>query len=99
MGMTDAFDEENADFSGLGTYADEFDYNIFINKVVHKTYVKVGEKGTRAGAVTVIEMGKAAAGDFPEEPKQVYLDRPFVYIIIDCENNIPLFIGTMMDMD
>jgi len=30
------------------------------------------------------------------EPKQVYLDRPFVYLLIDCETNLPFFIGTLM---
>lgn len=34
----------------------------------------------------------------PEEPKVVYLDRPFIYMIIDTDNSIPLFIGTMKDM-
>ena len=32
------------------------------------------------------------------DPKQVYLDRPFVYMLIDCKNDIPFFIGTMMDI-
>ena len=29
--------------------------------------------------------------------KQVYLDRPFVYMIVDWENKVPFFVGTMMD--
>ena len=40
--------------------------------------------------------GNAAAP--AEEPKRVYLDRPFVYMLIDCENNIPFFLGAMTDM-
>ena len=40
---------------------------------------------------------KDKAGD-PGEVKTVYLDRPFVYLLIDCENNIPFFIGTMNDL-
>ncbi|MBO5281270.1 MAG: serpin family protein, partial [Clostridia bacterium] len=99
MGMNDAFDEEKADFSGLGTYTDIVDYNIYINRVIHKTHIKVGEKGTKAGAVTVVEMGKADSASDPNERKSVCLDRPFVYMLIDCENNIPFFIGTVMDMD
>lgn len=95
MGMGAAFDPDIADFSSLGTAADG---NIYIDQVIHKTYIKVGEKGTRAGAATVVAMNKAEAGE-PVEPKRVYLDRPFVYMIIDCENNVPIFIGALADVN
>ena len=95
MGMTEAFDMYNADFEGLGASTAG---NIFINSVLHKTFISVGEKGTKAGAATIVEMNDGAAAE-PQEPKEVYLDRPFVYMLIDCENNIPFFIGTMMDVD
>ncbi|MCR5637949.1 MAG: hypothetical protein K6F97_03810, partial [Lachnospiraceae bacterium] len=38
----------------------------------------------------------AGAYEMPEvkERKEVYLDRPFVYAIVDNENNLPIFIGT-----
>ena len=96
MGMTDAFDANNADFDGLGTSANG---NIFIGQVIHKTFISVGELGTKAGAVTVVDMPAGSAPGEPEEPKQVYLDRPFVYMLIDCENDIPFFIGTMTDIE
>ena len=95
MGMPKAFDPNNAEFEGLGTSNAG---NIFISRVLHKTFISVGEKGTKAGAATVVEMADGAAAE-PQEPKEVYLDRPFVYMLIDCENNIPFFIGTMMDVD
>lgn len=95
IGMVNAFDENLSDFSNLGGYAGG---KINISAVIHKTYIQVGEKGTRAGAVTVVEMD-AGASPNPEEPKEVYLDRPFVYMLIDCENNIPFFIGSMTDIN
>ena len=95
MGMTDAFDAEAANFNAIGTSSAG---NIFINRVLHKTYISVGEKGTRAAAVTIVEPADGATME-PEDPKEVYLDRPFVYMLIDCENNIPFFIGTMMDVN
>ena len=95
MGMTEAFDMYNADFEGLGTSTGG---NIYISRVLHKTFISVGEKGTKAGAATVVEMKDGAAAE-PTEPKEVYLDRPFVYMLVDCENNIPFFIGTMMDVN
>ena len=33
------------------------------------------------------------------EEKEVYLDRPFVYMLVDCTTNVPFFIGTMMDVE
>ena len=95
MGMTEAFDMYNADFEGLGISTGG---NIYISRVLHKTYISVGEKGTKAGAATVVEMKDGAAAE-PTEPKEVYLDRPFVYMLVDCENNIPFFIGTMVDVN
>ena len=94
MGMPLAFDKAAADFSGLGTY--DVDGNIFINSVIHKTFIQVDEKGTKAGAVTMIEAGATSAlsGDLPK-PKEVYLTRPFIYMLIDCESNTPFFIGVM----
>lgn len=95
MGMTDAFNGSLADFSSLGTSSDG---NIYIGRVIHKTYIQVGEKGTKAGAATAVEMNDESAYVTEGEIKQVYLDRPFVYMLIDCENNIPFFIGTAMDI-
>ena len=94
MGMTDAFDAEYADFSGIGSSTEG---SLYIGRVIHKTYIEVGEKGTRAGAATAVAMGNGGIFS-PEEIKQVYLDRPFVYMLIDRENKIPFFIGTLMDV-
>lgn len=96
MGMSDAFDYSTANFSGLGEFKER---NIFIGRVLHKTYISVGEKGTKAGAATVVEMAAGSAIEDPSDIKTVNLDRPFVYMIVDCENNIPLFIGTMMNIN
>ena len=95
MGMSNAFNVTFADFTGIG---DSTEVGIYISKVIHKTYIQVGEKGTKAGAVTAIEMNDGSAGP-PDEIKQVYLDRPFVYMLIDCETNTPFFIGTVMDVN
>ena len=96
MGMTDAFHESAADFSRLGTYHSD-GMNIYISRVLHRTYISVGEQGTRAGAATAVEMNPGSAA--PEtETRKVILDRPFVYMLIDCETNLPFFIGTIMDM-
>ena len=71
--------------------------NICINRVLHKTFISVSEKGTRAGAATAVEMVAEGALQI-EDYKTVTLDRPFVYLLIDCQTNLPFFIGTMMDV-
>jgi len=96
MGLTDAFDPDKADFTGIGTLVDG---NIYISRVLHKTYISVAEKGTKAGAATLVEMKAEGAAMESEPPKEVYLDRPFVYMIIDTENNVPVFIGTVTNFD
>ena len=92
LGMADAFDGERADFTGMGHSTLG---NIYINRVLHKTFIDVTPLGTRAGAATVVEMNAESAAIPPEEPKSVILDRPFLYMIVDTQYNIPLFIGAM----
>ena len=89
MGMTDAFDEDQADFHGIGTSDNG---NIYINMVLHKTYIEVDEQGTKAGASTVVGMVETTALYEPEI-KTVHLDRPFLYAIIDTETQMPIFLG------
>ena len=94
MGMTDAFDANKADFSRMGSCEAG---NLYISRVLHKTAITVAEQGTKAGAATVVEIMCGSA--FTPDPKEVTLNRPFVYMLIDCRQNIPFFIGTLMDVD
>ncbi len=93
MGMKDAFGPY-ANFSGLGTTTREY---ICIDRVLHKTFISVGEKGTKAGAATMVAVADGTSAML--ERKEVYLNRPFVYMLIDCESNVPFFIGTMMSLE
>ena len=87
MGMEEAFSMERADLSRMGSG------NLFISKVEHKAYIDVDERGTKAGAATVVEVGTTSV---PPPPIPVILDRPFIYAIIDNATNLPLFIGTLL---
>lgn len=93
LGMTTAFDKNSADFSKIGSSANG---NIFIGNVIHKTFISVDELGTKAGAVTKVEMNTTSAPNM--DIKYVKLDRPFVYAIIDNTTKLPFFIGTVMDI-
>ncbi|MBQ1817017.1 MAG: serine protease, partial [Clostridia bacterium] len=90
MGLTQAFDDGAADFSGMGASENG---NLFIKQVVHRTFIEVNEHGTKAGAATVFLMPTNTAAINP----CVTLDRPFLYMLVDLETGIPFFIGTMAD--
>ncbi len=93
MGMQNAFGK-SADFGALGHSEAG---NIAIGRVLHKTFLSVAEQGTKAGAASAVEMLDRAAPS-PEEPKCVVLDRPFIYLLLDCKTAVPLFIGAMTDL-
>ena len=96
MGIEDAFDWKTADFRGLGTYVNK---NIYINRIIHKTFISVGELGTEAVAATVEEAVAEAAEEMEEiEIYEVYLKRPFLYAIVENETNIPVFIGVVNEI-
>ncbi|MBQ7647082.1 MAG: serpin family protein [Clostridia bacterium] len=95
MGMPASFDGNISDFGGIGSYENA---NLYISRVLHKTFIEVAEQGTKAGAATAVEISNVTSAG-PMDPKQVYLDRPFVYMLIDCETNTPFFIGTLTDIE
>ena len=92
LGIKDAFDEDRADFSALGNA----DGNLSISRVLHKTHIAVDEAGTKAGAATAVEIMEKSA---MIEQKSVYLDRPFLYMIIDTKANLPIFMGTVETLE
>ena len=93
MGMTDLFDEGLADLTGIGEGASG---NLYCSGVYQKTFIEVNRHGTKAAAITWAE-NKCEAAD-PMEPKYVYLDRPFVYAIVDGKTGLPLFVGVVTVM-
>ena len=92
LGMSLPFDPEKADFSALGYYESG---NIFISRVLHKSYITVDEKGTKAGAATAADI--KATSDIGGL-YSVTLDRPFVYAVIDDAYGLPVFIGAVTDI-
>ena len=94
MGVTDAFDASRADLRAMGGAPND---QLYVSAVLHKTYLSLDENGTKAAAVTAVVTDTASA-----EPPQVYrvvLDRPFVYMIVDTHANLPLFLGTVTQMN
>lgn len=63
--------------------------------MLHKAYITVDEKGTKAGAATAADI-KATSDS--RGLYSVTLDRPFVYAVIDDACGLPVFIGAVMDI-
>jgi len=82
MGMTDAFDPDMADFSGIS------DENIYISFVKQNTFIKLDEEGTEAAAVTTIGMENTSAN-----LNQLIINKPFIFSIRERTTNTLLFIG------
>lgn len=84
MGMEIAFDPYNADFSKINDQ-----WQLYISKVQHKTFVEVNEEGTEAAAVTSVEIGYTSIGD------NLIFDRPFIFVIREVSTGAILFIGKL----
>jgi serine protease inhibitor len=91
MGMTEAFDDGRADFSGMRPVPPA----LFISQVRHVAYVDVNEAGTEAAAVTSVEMGITSA--MPTETFLMQVDRPFFFAIEETSTGSILFTGLITE--
>lgn len=89
LGITNAFDAQNADFSGIDGAR-----NLFVSDALHKSFITVDEQGTEAAAATAATMSLRSA---PMGGFQMKLDRPFLYLIYDRPTSSLLFIGRLTD--
>ena len=86
LGMTDAFEASNSDFSGISDQSD-----LYISEVKHKSFIKVDEEGTEATAVTGVTFGVTSVG-----PEAIFnIDHPFVFAIREKDTNAILFLGNV----
>lgn len=94
MGLKKAFSSSEADLSGIGSSPWG---NLYIGDVLHKTHIEMTQAGTRAAAVTAVEILAESAE--PKKTVEVKLDRPFVYYIVDCNTNLPIFMGVVTEIN
>ena len=93
LGMNIAFDAGRADFSRMASL-ETFGGNLYIQDVVHKTFVEVNEEGTEAAAVTSVTVGVTSVAP---PPPQFIADRPFFFAIRDNETKTVLFMGIIIE--
>lgn len=94
LGMVDAFERDTANFTGIANPPDPAD-RLVIGEVFHKAFVKVDEKGTEAAAATAVTMTRA--GGRPTPPPEFRFEHPFLFLILDRQTGLVLFMGRVAD--
>lgn len=85
------FSDKYAQFPGIS------DEPLVISGIAQRIRVQIDEGGTRAAAVTELDMSKAAPRMQEDEPVELKLDQPFIFIIFDRETNEICFAGTVVN--
>ncbi len=83
MGVTQAFQAEKADFSGIA------DQRLVVTQVVHRAVVEMDEEGAKAAAATGIAVEVTSA----PIPRVLRFDRPFVFTIVDQRSGLVIFMA------
>jgi serine protease inhibitor len=90
LGMDIAFSPFSADFTRIRKAGE-----LWIDKVLHKTFLEVNEEGTEAAAATVVEICELSAGG--ENELTMHVNKPFVFFIRETTSNTILFMGKIVD--
>ena len=88
LGLGSLFTDQ-AELGGLSAAGEN---NVAVSDILQKAKVILNEHGTKAAAVTGITFNTTAF--MPDPTPEVYLDRPFLFVIADADG-IPLFMGTV----
>ena len=89
LGISDLFDPNSADLSGIETAE-----QLFVSDAAHQANISVDEHGTEAAAATAL-VATALSG--PLRSATLTVDRPFIYLIRDQNTNEILFMGRVTD--
>jgi len=90
MGVRDVFNPGAANLSAMFKKDNDF----YVSEAIHKTYIELDEKGTKAAASTAFVISKNAA---VEDYVSIRFDKPFVYIIRDKKTKEILFFGKVLE--
>ncbi len=91
LGITDAFDENLADFSNMANT------ELCVEDALHKADIDFSEEGIRAAAVTALTMRTTAMLPDDDQPEEIKIDKPFLYFIRDKQTNEIWFVGTVYE--
>ena len=92
LGVQTAFDRARADLTAM--VPDTPNGRVYLDSVLHKTYLSIDEKGAEAAAVTAaIADAGAAAPTRPPLVRMFTADSPFWFAIRDNTSGTLLFVG------
>jgi serine protease inhibitor len=105
MGMAIAFNPVEADLTDMWYPIQPVNVgaamaniqNLYIGKVMQKTFLEVNEEGTEAAAVTSVGIVATSAMHEERPPFRMVVDRPFFCAIVDKPTGLVLFMGFIMD--
>ena len=84
-------------FTDAADFSPASEERLKLSSILHKAMIEVNQHGTQAAAVTV---AYAVMGCLPpEKVMEVFLDRPFVFGLIDSKLGIPVFTGAVTHLD
>lgn len=94
MGFASIFNENKGDFSKGFEFPKS--YNVYVSRALHKCKLEVSQKGLKASAVSILVMAMRCC---LERIKKVpiILDKPFLFLVIDKENKLPIFMGSVVE--
>jgi serpin B len=81
-------------FAGSADFSKMAD-GLFVDAVIHKSKIVVDEEGTKAAAVTEVIMCESA----PMNQFLFIADKPFLFFIVDSEEQMVLFTGKLCDLN
>jgi len=97
MGMTDAFDLNVADFSGLCADPPAGE-TLYLSDVLQKATIAIAEGGIEAAAATAVVIDADGSVAYPPpEGTPMVVDRPFLMAIVDVPTGAVLFLGHIED--
>lgn len=91
MGIVRAFDPDQADLSPMLENGAKI---LFVKDVLHRARVKITVYGTEAAAATAVIITLSSV---PEELEKVWIDKPFLFFLVEPDNNAILFAGSIVD--
>lgn len=93
MGVRDVFNPGAANLSAMFKKDNDF----YVSEAIHKTYIELDEKGTKAAASTAFVISKNSA--IEEDYISIRFDKPFIYLIRDKKTKEILFFGKVLEPD